>query len=130
MSLDIAYLRATVLIVVTIITIETGTALQVSAPHGRLFPPEDLGLLEGPDRDAWQKPEQIMDALAISDGSKVAEEISEIQEETEVKEFIYPEKKPVTVQKKVDKTVAKSSILSKNASNFCLCDKSKLLISS
>ena len=73
MSLDIAYLRATVLIVVTIITIETGTALQVSAPHGRLFPPEDLGLLEGPDRDAWQKPEQVMDALSISDGSKVAD---------------------------------------------------------
>ena len=31
--------------------------------QGRLFPPEDLGLLEAPDRDAWQKPEQIMDAL-------------------------------------------------------------------
>ena len=71
MSLDIAYLRATVLIVLTIITIETGTALQVSAPHGRLFPPEDLGLLEGPDRDAWQKPEQVMDALSISDLSLI-----------------------------------------------------------
>ena len=47
------------------------------------------------------------------ESKEVAEEISEIQEETEVKEFIYPEKKPVTVQKKVDKTVAKSSILSK-----------------
>jgi predicted methyltransferase len=42
-------------------------------PHGRLFPPQDLGLLEGPDRDAWQKPEQIMDALAIADGSSVAD---------------------------------------------------------
>ena len=41
--------------------------------HGRLFPPQDLGLLEGPDRDAWQKPEQIMDALAIADGSAVAD---------------------------------------------------------
>jgi predicted methyltransferase len=41
--------------------------------HGRLFPPQDLGLLEGPDRDAWQKPEQIMDALAIADGSVVAD---------------------------------------------------------
>jgi ubiquinone/menaquinone biosynthesis C-methylase UbiE len=40
---------------------------------GRLFPPEDLPLLEGPDRDAWQKPEQIMDALAIADGSTVAD---------------------------------------------------------
>jgi predicted methyltransferase len=41
--------------------------------HGRLFPPQDLGLLEGPDRDAWQKPDQIMDALAIADGSTVAD---------------------------------------------------------
>ena len=41
--------------------------------HGRLFPPQDLGLLEGPDRDAWQKPDQIMDALAIADGSAVAD---------------------------------------------------------
>ena len=37
--------------------------------QGRLFPPEDLGLLEAPDREAWQKPEQIMDALGIADGS-------------------------------------------------------------
>ena len=41
--------------------------------HGRLFPPQDLGLLEGPDRDAWQKPDQIMDVLAIADGSAVAD---------------------------------------------------------
>src|SRR5687767_14860229 len=40
--------------------------------HGRLFPPTDLGLLESPDRAAWQKPEQIMDALRVADGSKVA----------------------------------------------------------
>ena len=44
-----------------------------SAPHGRLFPPQDLGLLEGPDRDKWQKPDQIMDALNIADGSTVAD---------------------------------------------------------
>ena len=42
-------------------------------PHGRLFPPQDLGLLEGPDRDAWQKPDQVMDALAIADGATVAD---------------------------------------------------------
>ena len=41
--------------------------------HGRLFPPQDLGLLEGPDRAAWQKPDQIMDALRISDGAAVAD---------------------------------------------------------
>jgi ubiquinone/menaquinone biosynthesis C-methylase UbiE len=39
----------------------------------RLFPPEELGVLEGPDRDAWQKPEQVMDTLAIGEGSVVAD---------------------------------------------------------
>ena len=49
--------------------------LQATAPaqHGRLFPPQDLGLLEGPDRDAWQQPDQIMDALGIADGATVAD---------------------------------------------------------
>lgn len=41
--------------------------------HGRLFPPEDLGILEGPDRDEWQQPDRVMDALGIADGSKVAD---------------------------------------------------------
>jgi SAM-dependent methyltransferase len=41
--------------------------------NGRLFPPLDLGLLEGPDREAWQKPDQIMDALGIADGAIVAD---------------------------------------------------------
>jgi SAM-dependent methyltransferase len=44
-----------------------------SAPHGRLFPPQDLGLLEAPDREVWQKPDEIMDALGIADGSVVAD---------------------------------------------------------
>ncbi len=39
----------------------------------RLFPPEDLGILESPDRDEWQQPERVMDALAIADGSRVAD---------------------------------------------------------
>ena len=42
-------------------------------PHGRLFPPQDLGLLEAPDRDIWQRPDQIMDALAIAEASVVAD---------------------------------------------------------
>jgi len=42
-------------------------------PHGQLFPPQNLGLLEGPDRAEWQKPEQIMDALSIADGATVAD---------------------------------------------------------
>jgi ubiquinone/menaquinone biosynthesis C-methylase UbiE len=41
--------------------------------HGRLFLPEDLGSLEGPDREAWQKPDRIMDALGIAEGSFVAD---------------------------------------------------------
>jgi predicted methyltransferase len=41
--------------------------------RGRLFPPLNLGVLEGADREQWQKPEQIMDALKIADGSNVGE---------------------------------------------------------
>lgn len=48
-------------------------AAQEQARHGRLFQPQNLGLLEGPDRDAWQKPDRIMDALGIADGSVVAD---------------------------------------------------------
>ena len=39
----------------------------------RLFPPSDLGLLDAPDRDLWQRPDQIMDAMGIADASKVAD---------------------------------------------------------
>lgn len=41
--------------------------------HGRLFPPEDLGILESPDREQWQEPDRIMDALSIAEASKVAD---------------------------------------------------------
>lgn len=41
--------------------------------HRRLFAPQDLGLLESPDRAAWQRPDVIMDALQIADGSVVAD---------------------------------------------------------
>jgi ubiquinone/menaquinone biosynthesis C-methylase UbiE len=49
------------------------SAMQGKATKARLFPPLDLGLLEGPDRDLWQKPDQIMDSLKIAEGSLVAE---------------------------------------------------------
>ena len=49
------------------------SAAAQNLPHARLFPPEDLGILEAPDRTVWQKPEQIMDALNIADGSTVAD---------------------------------------------------------
>src|SRR5512144_557167 len=61
------------LVVLAAVIALAGTASAQRGRHGRLFPPQDLGLLEGPDRDAWQKPEQIMDALAIADGSVVAD---------------------------------------------------------
>jgi predicted methyltransferase len=51
----------------------TGAHAQTQPRHRELFPPQDLGLLEGPDRAAWQKPDQIMDALGIADGAHVAD---------------------------------------------------------
>lgn len=45
----------------------------VHAQHTRLFLPENLGMLEGPDRDAWQRPDRIMDALGIGEGSVAAD---------------------------------------------------------
>src|SRR5712671_2246103 len=45
-----------------------------SAPKKpRLFPPQDLGLLEAPDRDEWNNPDLIMDSLGIADGAVVAD---------------------------------------------------------
>ena len=55
------------------ITIAAAAALAAVPQHGRLFPPEQLGILEGPDREAWQRPEDVMDALAISENSVVAD---------------------------------------------------------
>ena len=39
----------------------------------RLFAPQNLGLLEPPDREAWQKPDQVMDALHIAESTSVAD---------------------------------------------------------
>jgi predicted methyltransferase len=48
-------------------------AAQQRDTHSRLFPPEELGILEGPDRDEWQQPDRVMDALGIADGGRVAD---------------------------------------------------------
>jgi ubiquinone/menaquinone biosynthesis C-methylase UbiE len=57
-----------------VLALLTTPALGQERPrHGRLFSPEDLGVLEGPDRDAWQMPDAIMDALGIADGAAVAD---------------------------------------------------------
>ena len=45
----------------------------VRMSRGQLFPPEDLGVLESPDRDDWQQPDRIMDELRVGEGSKVAD---------------------------------------------------------
>ena len=39
----------------------------------RLFAPEELGLLEAPDRDNWQQPNLVMDRLGIFEGARVAD---------------------------------------------------------
>ena len=64
-----------VFVCVVLFPVTVGAGLQTVAPQrtGHLFPPENLGLLESPDRDAWQKPDQIMDALGIAERSKVAD---------------------------------------------------------
>ncbi len=49
------------------------SAGQEQRPRSRLFQSVDLGLLEAPDRDVWQKPDQIMDSLRIAEGSTVAD---------------------------------------------------------
>jgi predicted methyltransferase len=50
-----------------------GAPSRVERRNPRLFKPQDLGLLEPPDREAWQKPDQVMDALHIAEGSTVAD---------------------------------------------------------
>ena len=45
----------------------------VSAQHTRLFSPTKLAELEGPDREAWQRPDRIMDELGIGERSVVAD---------------------------------------------------------
>lgn len=67
-----AHLRARVLAAVGVLA--SVAMLAAGQPQTRhLFAPRDLGLLEMPDRDAWQKPDQIMDALGIADGAVVAD---------------------------------------------------------
>ena len=61
------------LVVATAMTASAQTPTPGKSQHGRLFPPQDLGLLEAPDRDEWQRPHQILDALGIADASVVAD---------------------------------------------------------
>lgn len=66
--------RILIVAVAMVAAVLAGTVTLSAQERGRrLFSPEDLGVLEGPDRDAWQKPELIMDALGIGEGSVVAD---------------------------------------------------------
>ena len=60
-------------LVVVVAAVTAALSAQERPRHRRLFPPEDLGVLEGPDRDAWQMPDAVMDALGVADGSSVAD---------------------------------------------------------
>lgn len=61
------------ILLATLATSPRAQSQQQGGNHGRLFPPSDLGLLDAPDRDLWQRPDQIMDAMAIADASVVAD---------------------------------------------------------
>ena len=69
--------RSRLYVVLTAAMLIGDASLAAQAPpaqgRGRLFPPTDLGLLEVPDRAAWQKPELIMDALRIAEDDWVAD---------------------------------------------------------
>jgi ubiquinone/menaquinone biosynthesis C-methylase UbiE len=43
------------------------------AVDSRGVPLDELAVLEAPDREEWQQPERIMDALGIADGARVAD---------------------------------------------------------
>jgi predicted methyltransferase len=59
--------------VVLLVASGDASSQEPASGNRRLFPPEDLGILESPDRDEWQQPDRIMDALQIADGSRVAD---------------------------------------------------------
>jgi ubiquinone/menaquinone biosynthesis C-methylase UbiE len=60
-------------VVALVLALTASLAAAQRVPHGRLFPPDELGVLESPDRDEWQQPDRIMDALAIGEASRVAD---------------------------------------------------------
>ena len=65
-------LLSTLLVVLALLPVDSAQTPQ-ARPPARLFAPEELGLLEGPDRDDWQQPDPVMDRLGVSDGAHVAD---------------------------------------------------------
>jgi ubiquinone/menaquinone biosynthesis C-methylase UbiE len=73
-SADRNTMRAPGLVITVLVLLSAGAAAQGPRfSRGQLFPPEDLGVLESPDRNEWQQPDRIMDELRIGEGSKVAD---------------------------------------------------------
>lgn len=58
-----------------VVLVVAGAAASAAAQRKqpRLFAPEELGLLEAPDRDHWQQPNFVMDQLGIFEGARVAD---------------------------------------------------------
>jgi ubiquinone/menaquinone biosynthesis C-methylase UbiE len=67
----VRHTRAVALVVALLLLL--AAAGRAQKPRKGLFSPLNLGVLEGADREQWNKPDQIMDALKIADGSHVAE---------------------------------------------------------
>lgn len=66
-------MRPTAVLALTIAAAVALVAQQPERQGSREFHPEDLGRLAPPDRDEWQQPERVMDALGIYDGNHVAD---------------------------------------------------------
>ena len=66
--------RVSLRLAVLCVLVAPVAALAVQSPATpRRSAPIDLGVLEAPDRDQWQMPDRIMDALSIGDNSVVAD---------------------------------------------------------
>ncbi|MSO56732.1 MAG: class I SAM-dependent methyltransferase [Acidobacteria bacterium] len=67
--------RVTIALLVVLLSapLLSGQQKPAEGRNPRLFAPQNLGLLEPPDREAWQKPDQVMDALHIADSTIVAD---------------------------------------------------------
>lgn len=57
----------------SLMPVAAASSQQPRTARGRLFPPAKLGELEVRDREEWQEPDRIMDALGIADGARVAD---------------------------------------------------------
>lgn len=65
--------RVAVVFALVVFAADLSAQQQKPRKSPRLYAPQDLGLLEPPDREAWQKPDQVMDALRVAEGTTVAD---------------------------------------------------------